>query len=394
MKKLLCVLACVAMPVLCPAQESAEEGEDVTDYLRPEPGLRNILEDREQRWNKSFRTPLIEPPDVIPADLAGIQARFEREIKRFIAEKPEYYFLEETLKKVTQETLKLLGRYYSLQLRYAEVCYGVAPETPLEKQPEAMQEFRKKQLQDTEYLAYRILIQCVWCRLRNLDDYAAGEQDDDALYTQIENMPHRPHLEQTPELAAYLENLLKTRFTSQSDMHILASEAEYLRDYRLYDLVNMVANQHFYVEHNTLTGKKWAEHELEEGYSKEDDELAARLIVQQFDAWGRLVQYAAIHFITPPGTEDFYGSAHHTTMDPFYANQEAFLRAALNYNPEDFKKEPPENETTTATQETPTPANETNSLANSLLLLTTPVWAALTLLLGIIIGRRISAKAS
>ena len=394
MKRLLCALAFVTLPVLCPAQDTPEESEEMIDELAPEPGLRNIMEEREKRWNESFRTPIIETPDELPADLAGIKARFEREIKRFIDEKSRYYYLEDTLKGVTQETLKLLGRYYSLQIRYAEVCYGVAPGTPLEEQPEAMQEFRKKQLQDTEYLAYSLLIQCVWCRLRNLDDYAAGEQDDDTLYTQIENMPHRPHLEQTPELTAYLDNLLRTRFHAQSDMHILASEAEYLRDYRLYDIVNLVANQHFYVEHNTLTGEKWESHTDEQGYSQNDGELAARLIVQQFDAWGRLLRYAAMQFISPPGFEDFYGTAHHVSTDPFYANQEAFLRAALNYNPEDFKKETPESETTTATQETPTPANETNSLTNSLLLLTTPVWAALTLLLGIIIGRRISAKAS
>lgn len=313
---------CAALMVV-----NAAQGEDST-YS---PIRYDIQQRRVCLWDEDYRQRRIETPAEIPAFLIPVRESFYKKLEEFCARHEEY---AEPLKNevldtsLIEEAVKVLARYYYLQVQLGEYCYGAENAVALEKYRAAVE-------QDILRLSLELLRSCYWCSA-NTPDYSESETPDD-LYKQLSALPVYADYGYQSVLEEYLQSLNPPTDAPLDDMQVLELNTLYsLRDdmrcSRLYDLANTAAVLHFIMERNTLTGGCWD--------SQGQGKVAATHIVQQFDTWREIMHLAHERGLCLPRClTSWAGIAYMPEVGFFLANQEAVLRRVLN----DYSQVAPEN---------------------------------------------------
>ncbi len=347
----------------------------------------DIQHNRIERWNEVYRTPQIETPQELPEFLRPIRERYHKEAQAFIDENLEMSREFVAIKdELIEHNFRLLSRYYHIQIQYVKLCIDTS------KSPHTLIEYEKSIEKNVTRLALQILKECIWCSDSRWN-CISSDITNDALQQEINALGESHIFETKPMLHDYVEEYLGKQGLSNTHMLYYTSEAaNLLRSSRLCDVADTFASLHHFAGYCPLAGGGHS--------SKENATSAASLIIQQFDTWRELIHNGICNrLFVPNGLSYYVGASYTEDLTFFYDNQEAFLSTALRLTQfETANKEANQQPTIIEhpqqiVHESATHAPKREINFERILLLTTPIWVILALLMGIYVGRFIHARA-
>ena len=362
----------------------AEEASEGTALATFNADSFDIQHNRIERWNEIYRKSPIETPQELPKFLLPIRERYHKEAQAFILENQEMSSEFVAIKdELIEHNFLLLSRYYHLQIQYARHCLDTS------KSPHALHEYEKSIEKSVTRLALQILKECIWCSDSRFN-CISSDISNDALQQEINALGGEPVFAPKPMLRDYVEEYVgEQEFESTNIIFYTEEAANLQRSSRLCDAADTLANLHHFAGFCPLAG---------DGHcTQEDATRAAALVIQQFDTWRELVHHGINNrLFVPIGLSFYVGARYLPELSFFYDNQESFLSSALRLQQFEAHKEAPHQPSKTI--EPPqqiaaeNPTSKQDFSIERMLLLTTPIWVILALLLGIYVGRRIHAR--
>lgn len=339
---------CLSMGIMCQAQENP---------FVFSPNQYDIQNKRIVDWDENYRTSSVSTPEELPDFLVPVKELYYKEVEKYCARNGDA--LSGCAEELIEKTFELQARYYYLQLKFGELCYG--PDDS-----EALQQYKVAIERNAVRLSLQILNECVWC---GDDDELRDEPSD--LQKRIAAMPAYENWGPVDIFRDYAQAKMDVS-VNMVQLYTYANIADNLRSSRLFELVNIAADVNYYACDNTLAGNRWPDQEV--------GNRAASLIIQQFDACRAIMFHAVEYGLFVPKALSFtVGNRHEPNLLYFYEHQEDFLLRILNYRNVNPAAEPAQ-----PAQSAPVAAPSVEK--DQIELWVNPVCSVFTLLLGLLLG--------